>query len=55
VVVLVTGVAKAYALHMAVEEGINHMWTVSMIQTHPRAVVICDEDSTAELKVRNID
>ena len=35
--------AQAYALHQAIEEGINHMVTCSMLQTHPNAVVVCDE------------
>ena len=36
----------------AVEEGVNHMWTVSAIQLHPRAMLVCDEDATLELKVK---
>lgn len=36
VVVIVTGLSKATALHMCVEEGVNHMWTVSSIQEHPK-------------------
>lgn len=39
---------------MAVEGGISHMWTVSMIQTHPSACVVVDEDATAELKVKTV-
>ncbi len=54
VVVNVTGYNKAYALHKVVEEGINHMWTGSMLQTHPRCIIVCDEEATMELKVRTI-
>ena len=32
VLVIITGVNKALALAKSVEEGINHMWTVSGIQ-----------------------
>lgn len=39
VLVLITGIAKAYALYKVVEEGVNHMWTVSMIQLHPNACI----------------
>lgn len=39
VLVIITGIAKAYALYKVVEEGINHMWTVSMIQQHPNACI----------------
>ena len=28
------------------------MWTVSAIQQHPKAMIVCDEDATMELKVR---
>lgn len=54
VMILVTGASKALALHHAIEEGINHMWTVSMLQMHQSAYVICDEDSTLELKVKTV-
>jgi glucosamine-6-phosphate deaminase len=54
VMILITGVHKAYALHMAIEEGVNHMWTVSAFQQHPKAIFVCDEDATAELKVKTV-
>jgi len=54
VLVLITGAHKAYALHMAIEEGINHMWTVSAFQQHPRTLMICDENATLELKVKTV-
>lgn len=51
VLILITGRNKARALHKAVECGINHMWTISALQLHNRAMIVCDEDSTIELKV----
>ena len=54
VMVLITGAHKAYALHMAIEEGVNHMWTVSAFQQHPRTMMICDENATLELKVKTV-
>jgi glucosamine-6-phosphate deaminase len=51
VLILVTGHSKARALRHAVEEGINHMWTISALQLHPKGIIVCDEDSTVELKV----
>eukprot|EP01147_Barroeca_monosierra_P000253 gene253-3629_t len=54
VVLLVTGAHKAYALHKAIENGINHMWTCSALQQHPRALIVCDEDATLELKVKTV-
>lgn len=54
VVILVSGHNKARALHHAIEEGVNHMWTVSCLQLHPRALIVADEDSTDELKVGTV-
>jgi len=54
VMILITGAHKAFALYKAVEEGVNHMWTVSAVQQHPRALLICDEDATLELKVKTV-
>lgn len=51
VMILINGVKKANALKHAVEEGINHMWTVSALQLHPNAFITCDEEATGELKV----
>lgn len=39
VLVIITGIAKAYALYKVVEEGVNHMWTVSMVQMHPKTCI----------------
>ena len=52
--IIVTGANKALALHKTIEEGVNHMWTVSAFQQHPRTILVCDEDATMELKVRTV-
>ncbi|MEQ5403089.1 glucosamine-6-phosphate deaminase [Providencia rettgeri] len=52
--VLATGANKANAVHAAVEGSINHMWTVSCVQMHPKALVVCDEPATLELKVKTL-
>jgi len=51
VLILVTGHNKARALRKAVEEGVNHMWTISALQLHPHGLIVCDEASTVELRV----
>ena len=51
VVILITGHNKARALHHAVEGSVNQMWTVSALQLHAKAVIVCDDDATDELKV----
>lgn len=54
VVIMVSGYKKARALQHVVEEGINHMWTLSALQNHPRGMIVCDEDATMELKVGTV-
>lgn len=51
VLVLCNGHSKARALKHAIEESINHMWTVSAIQMHPHGIIVCDEPACAEIKV----
>lgn len=51
VVLLANGHNKARALQAAIEGPVNHGWTCSAIQMHPRAMIICDETATVELKV----
>jgi len=55
VVILVNGHAKARALEKVVEEGVNHMWTVSALQTHKKGMIVCDDESTDELKVGTVN
>ena len=54
VLIIVNGHHKARALQAAVEGGVNHMWTLSCLQMHPRAMILCDEDATDELKVGTV-
>lgn len=51
VLIIVNGHHKARALKMGIEEGVNHMWTVSMLQLHRHGIIACDEESTEEIKV----
>lgn len=52
--ILIIGGHKAFALYKAIEEGVNHMWTVSAFQQHPNTIFICDEDATLELRVKTV-
>ncbi|WP_028975095.1 glucosamine-6-phosphate deaminase [Spirochaeta cellobiosiphila] len=54
VLILVNGHNKARALEHAVEQGVNHMWTISCLQLHPHGIIVCDEESTFELKVGTV-
>ena len=51
VLIVVNGHNKARALHHMVEGSVSQMWTASAIQMHRRALVVCDEAATYELKV----
>lgn len=50
--ILATGHAKGLAVHQAVEGSVNHLWTVSCLQLHPKALMLVDEAATGELKVK---
>jgi len=54
VIIIVNGHNKARALRHAIEESINHMWTISALQMHPNGIIVCDEDATVELKVGTV-
>ena len=54
VVIIVNGRGKARALRAVVEEGVNHMWTLSCLQMHPKAIIVCDEDAAEELKAGTV-
>ncbi len=55
VMILINGYGKARALKQCVEEGVNHFWTVSMLQLHRHGIIVCDEDATMELKVGTVN
>jgi len=52
--IIITGAHKSFALYKSIEEGVNHMWTVSAFQMHPKALFICDDDATLELRVKTV-
>lgn len=54
VLIIITGFNKARAVREAVEGGISHMWTVSMLQMHKKAIFVCDEPATMELQVETV-
>lgn len=51
VLILVNGHNKSRALAQAVEGAINQMWTITALQMHPKAIIVCDEAATEEIKV----
>ncbi len=55
VLIIINGLNKALAFQKVVEEGVNHMWTVSALQLHPKGVIVCDELATHECKVKTVN
>ena len=55
VLIIINGHNKARALKMVVEEGVNHMWTVSALQMHPKGIIVCDDKATVELRVGTVN
>jgi glucosamine-6-phosphate deaminase len=51
VMILCNGHHKARALQAAVEGPVTQAWTISALQQHPHAIIVCDEQATDELKV----
>ena len=51
VLLVCSGHNKARALKHCIYGNISHNWTSSMLQMHPKAIVVCDEASCDELTV----
>ncbi len=51
VLIIVNGYNKARALQQGVEGAVSQMWTITALQTHPKAIIVADEAATMELKV----
>ncbi len=54
IMILSLGHNKAQALQMAIEGSVNHMWTVTALQLHKKAVLVADEAAQQELKVKTV-
>lgn len=51
VMIVCNGHIKALALKHAIENGVNHMWTVSALQMHQHGNIVCDEETCCDLNV----
>lgn len=54
ILLLASGHNKARALEQSIQQGVNHMCTVSCLQLHPHAIIVSDEEATYELKVGTV-
>lgn len=55
IMILATGEAKAPAIAQAVEGPISHQWTITALQMHPHAMIVCDRPACQELKLKTYD
>ena len=55
VLIIINGHKKARALAEVIQNGVNHMWTVSALQMHPQGIIVCDDAACEELKVANFN
>lgn len=52
VLILISGYKKARTLYALIEEGISSKFPISVLQLHPKAIIIADEEACAELRVK---
>ena len=51
VMLIVNGFNKSRALQHGVEGGVTHQWTISALQMHPKAIIVCDDPACEDLKM----
>ena len=54
VLLMASGTHKAVAIQQCIEGGISNLYTASIIQHHPKGLIVCDEDATQELRVKTV-
>ncbi len=54
VMLLATGNHKAIALAHVLNEPMNSMWPASVLQLHPKSLIVCDRDATLKLTDQTI-
>lgn len=49
--ILATGPKKARAVRHGVEGPVDHQWTITALQTHPKGILVADDEAVGELRV----
>jgi len=52
VLIMACGRAKAQAVAQAIEGAVSQMWTITALQMHPNAILVCDDDAMEEVKMK---
>lgn len=54
VMILSLGHNKSLALQAAIEGAVNHLWTVTALQQHKKAIIVADQGAQQDLKVKTV-
>jgi len=54
VILVVNGYNKSVALQKIVEEGVSHLWTASVLQLHPNAMIVSDDEASYKLRYETV-
>ncbi|MGY0398446.1 MAG: glucosamine-6-phosphate deaminase [Ostreibacterium sp.] len=54
ILILSKGLLKALAVYHAIEGSVNMLWPISMFQHHEKFILVCDEMSATELKLKTL-
>jgi glucosamine-6-phosphate deaminase len=54
VILIVNGSNKAVALQKVLEESVNNLWPASVLQLHPKGLIVCDNEATLELNAETV-
>lgn len=52
VMLIVNGYNKSRALHHGVEGSVSQEWTITALQMHPKAIIVCDDPACDDLKMK---
>ncbi len=52
VLIMANGYKKSRAVYHGIEGGINHLWTISALQLHRRAILVVDEEAVSDIKLK---
>lgn len=55
IIILASGREKSSAVKQAIEGSVTHVWPVSVLQQHPHASIVCDDEATEQLSRETID
>ncbi|MDD3266362.1 MAG: glucosamine-6-phosphate deaminase [Burkholderiales bacterium] len=54
VIILAKGLGKANAVYQAIEGAVSSMYPITALQHHRKALILCDELSSYDLKVKTV-